>query len=333
MQKVCILGDGSWGTTLAILLFEKGYQVTLWSYNAKYAALLDKKRENIKFLPFIPIPDGINITASLNSALEDKDFIIIAVPSVYFRDIVKKIKAAAKDTIFVSVTKGIEIEKFKRASEIISEELGEINLGVFSGPTIAYEVVNKKPSSAVAASSSKETAAKIQEFFFTPYFRIYTSCDVIGVELGGALKNIIAVAAGICDGLELGNNAKAALLSRGLAEMIRYGKFLKAEPETFFGLSGLGDMVTTCFSPKSRNRSLGEKVGRGMKLKDILEGMDMVAEGVYTAKAVYEFSKQHGIDMPITEKVYQVLYDGKSPYDAVNELMSRQPKPEAVSEE
>jgi len=330
MQKVCILGDGSWGTTLAILLFEKGYQVTLWSYDAEYAVCLDKKRENIKFLPSISIPDDIGITSSINAALKNKDFIVIAVPSVYFRSVVRKIKIAVKNAIFVSVTKGIEIEKFKRASEIISEELGEVNSGVLSGPTIAYEVVNKKPSSAVAASSNKDTAVKIQELFFTPYFRIYTSYDVIGVELGGALKNIIALAAGICNGLELGNNAKAALLSRGLAEMIRFGKFLKARPETFFGLSGLGDMVTTCFSLESRNRSLGEKIGRGMKLEDILEGMNMVAEGVYTAKAVYEFSKQHGIDMPITEKVYQVLYDGKSPHDAVNELMSRQPKPEAV---
>jgi len=333
MQKVCILGDGSWGTTLAILLFEKGCQLTLWSCDAEYADFLDKKRENIKFLPSISIPDGIKITASLNSALENKDFIIIAVPSVYFRSVVKKIKLAANNTIFVSVAKGIEIERFKRASEIISEELGEVNIGVLSGPTIAYDVVNKKPSSAVAASLSKETAVKIQELFFTPYFRIYTSCDVIGVELGGALKNIIALAAGICDGLSLGDNAKAALLSRGLAEIIRFGKFFKARPETFFGLSGLGDMVTTCFSSKSRNRSLGEKIGRGMNLKKTLEDMNMIAEGVYTAKAVYEFSKQHGIDMPIVEQIYQVLYEDKSPRDAVSELMLRQPKPEAVSGE
>ncbi|MDP8233744.1 MAG: NAD(P)H-dependent glycerol-3-phosphate dehydrogenase [Candidatus Saelkia tenebricola] len=333
MQKVCILGDGSWGTTLAMLLFAKGCNVTLWSYDSEYAVLLDNKRENIKFLPGITIPEGIEITSCIDVALKDKDFIVIAVPSVYFRGVVKKIKGMPQEAIFISVTKGIEIDKFKRASEVIVEELGKVRFGVLSGPTIANEVVSEKPSSVVSASSNEDIAKKIQNLFLSPSFRIYTSCDVIGVELGGAIKNIIAIAAGICDGLELGNNAKAALLSRGLAEMVKFGKVNGARSETFFGLSGLGDMITTCFSPQSRNRSIGEKVGRGMKLKEILKEMDMIAEGIYTVKAVYEFSKIQKIDMPITEKVYQVLYDSKNPRNAVNELMQREPKSESVAGE
>ncbi len=328
MKKICILGDGSWGTTLAILLSKKGYDITLWSYDPEYASILKKRRENIKFLPQVRIPKSIKIVSDINLASRSKDFIIIAVPSLYFRNVIKSMKEYEKNAIFVSVTKGIEIKKFKRMSEIILEELKSVKVAVLSGPSIAYEVVRMLPSSVVVAASKKDVGIKVQSLFFARSFRVYTTDDVIGVELAGALKNIIAIASGVADGLGLGNNSKAALLSRGLIEMIRFCKMQGASSQTLFGLSGLGDMVTTCFSKESRNRSLGEKIGRGKKLDNILKGMDMVAEGIYTTEAVYKFSQKHGIDMPITEKVYEILYQGKNPRDAVYELMAREPKPE-----
>ncbi len=329
-RTVAVIGDGGWGTTLAMLLLQKNCKVTLWSYDPDYAQILNTTRENRKYFPGFKIPEEITITSDLNFATKDKEFIILAIPSKFFRGVVKNIKEFNSDTIFVSVTKGLEIETLKRMSEIINEELGNVNIAVLSGPSIAYEVALKKPTSVVVAAHCEQTAAEVQKLFFTDYFRVYTSCDIVGVELGGALKNIVAIAAGICDGLELGTNSKSALLSRGLAEIIRLGKFLGADPQTFFGLSGMGDMITTCFSSKSRNRWVGEEIARGKKLEEILNTMEMVAEGIYTVKAVNKFIMLYNIDMPIVNKVYQVLYENKSPDVAVRELMTRRLKSERL---
>lgn len=328
--KVAIIGDGGWGTTLSLLLWEKGHEITLWSHDPEYAMFLRKKRENVKFLPGPKIPLQVQITANMDEATDGKDFILLAVPSKFFREVIKRIREFPPQAIFVSLAKGLEIDTFKRMSEIVREEMGDVRIAVLSGPSIAYEVVNRNPTSVVVASKDPDTALKVQELFFSERFRVYTSDDVIGVELGGALKNIVAIAAGICDGLGFGNNSKAALLSRGLVELIRFGKQMGAKAETFFGLSGLGDMITTCFSPKSRNRWVGEEIGRGKSLEEILEKMEMVAEGVYTVRAVYNFSKLYNINMPITEKVYEVLYRGKDPKEAVSELMRREPKHEVI---
>jgi glycerol-3-phosphate dehydrogenase (NAD(P)+) len=329
-EKVSVIGDGGWGTTLGILLAEKNYDVTLWSYDPGYAEVLQITRENKKYFPGFKIPESIKITSDIDVATDNKNFIILAVPSKFFREVVKKIKNFNRNAIFISVAKGIEIETFKRMSEIIIEEHGEVNIAVLSGPSIAYEVALKKPTSVVVASYDENIASKVQALFFSSYFRVYTSSDVVGVELGGALKNIIAIAAGICDGLGFGTNSKSALLSRGLAELIRLGKFLGADPHTFFGLSGMGDMITTCFSTKSRNRWVGEEIGKGKKLNEILDKMEMVAEGIYTVRAVNKFIKVYNIDMPISQKVYEVLYENKPPDVAVQELMAREPKSERL---
>jgi len=281
-------------------------------------------------LPGIKIPRQIKITSELNDAIRDKQLIIFAIPSEYIRGILRKIKKSgfSRDTIYLSVTKGIEIESLKRVSEIIHEELGKIKLGVLSGPTIAHEVAKGKPTTAVIAAHLKDLRRYLQDIFMTERFRIYTTDDVIGVELGGSLKNVIAIACGISDGLGFGTNAKAALLSRGLAEISRLGYKMGAQVRTFSGISGLGDLVTTCISPYSRNRFVGEQIGKGKSLQYIKTHMPMVAEGIPTTKSAYLLSKKFKVDMPITEQVYFVLYKNKSPLKAVRDLMTREKKEE-----
>jgi glycerol-3-phosphate dehydrogenase (NAD(P)+) len=329
-MKISILGDGGWGTTLAILLNNKGFDVRLWGAFPDYIAYLNKKRINTKFLPGIKIPQQIKITSDLNAAIRNRQLVIFAIPSEYIRAILKKIIKLKfpRDTIYLSVTKGIEIDSLKRVSEIIHEELGRINLGVLSGPTIAHEVAKGKPTTAVIAFQSKELRKYLQDIFMTERFRIYTTDDVIGVELGGSLKNVIAIACGISDGLGFGTNAKAALLTRGLVEISRLGWKMGAKVKTFNGISGLGDLVTTCISPYSRNRFVGEQIGKGKSLEYIKTHMQMVAEGVPTTKSAYLLSKKFKVDMPITEQVYFVLYRNKSPLSAVRDLMAREKKEE-----
>jgi len=327
-KRISILGDGGWGTTLAILLSKKGLSVRLWSAFPDYADTVKQNSENIKFLPGIKIPKAIDITSDIAKAL-DADVIVVAVPSQFLRGIIAKIKGASfNPQIIVSVVKGIENTTFNRPSEIIRQDLGYDNIAVLSGPTIAYEIAGGLPATSVIASASKDVAKQAQELFMSDRFRVYTSTDIIGVELGGALKNIIAIAAGISDGLKLGTNAKAALFTRGLVEMKRLGAALGAEQETFNGLSGIGDLVTTCISLYSRNRTVGEEITRGKKLSDLIENMDMVAEGIETTRSVYGLSKKIGIEMPITEQVYQVLFKDKNPHTAVSDLMLRDKKPE-----
>lgn len=328
-QKIAVIGDGGWGTTLAVLLSHKGYPVTLWSVSKDYAQVLAKNRTNPKFLPGIKIPGEIDITSDINKAVRNKEIVVLAVPSQYTRKVLKKIKRNfSKKIIFLSVIKGIETGSCKRISEIIHQELGQINLAVLSGATIAHEVARGIPTTAVVASVDIKIRKAIQKIFSTERFRVYTNSDVVGVELAGSLKNIIAIACGVSDGLGFGTNTKAAILTRGLAEISRLGKAMGAKLKTFSGISGLGDLVTTCISKQSRNRMVGELIGKGKTLKQIRSHMQMVAEGIPTAKGAYALSLKYKIDMPITKEIYSLLYLHKSPRQAVKDLMGRKNKEE-----
>lgn len=330
INKVTILGDGGWGTTLAILLARKGYKITLWGAFKDNIAEVNKTRINQKFLPGIRLPSSIVLTSDLVLALKAADLIVLAIPSQFIRRVLKRLKELNINSIpFLSVVKGIETETLMRVSEIIYQELGKsLKLAVLSGPTIALEVAKEVPTTAVISSSSEKLSKSLQRVFTTSRFRVYTNPDVVGVELGGSLKNVIAIACGISDGLGFGANTKAALLARGLAEISRMGIAAGAKKETFSGITGLGDLVTTCISQHSRNRSVGEQIGKGGKLKNILSRMNMVAEGVATAKAAYLLGKKYRVSMPITNEVYSVLYKNKDPFKAVNDLMTRQRKEE-----
>ncbi len=329
IQNICVIGDGGWGTTLGILLSKKGYNVTIWGAFPDYIETLKRKRENVKFLPGIKIPDDVHFTASMDEALKGKELVILAIPSQFMRGVLAKIKTHdISGKIFVSVTKGIENSTLKRISEIITEILGLVPLVVLSGPTIAHEVAGGVPTTIVASSNDPALARDVQDIFMTDRFRVYTNSDTLGVEIGGSLKNIIAIAAGASDALGFGTNAKAALLTRGLAEIVRLGVAMGAKKETFYGLSGLGDLTTTCVSSYSRNRWLGEEIGKGKKLKDVLKETEMIVEGVATSKSAYELSKKYGVEMPITSEIYKVLYENKDPEKAVHDLMTRAPKGE-----
>jgi len=334
---IVVLGDGGWGTTLAVMLSKKGFRITLWSAFSDYAGYLNKKRVNTKFLPGIKIPKDIRITSDLKLALSAKGLVVLAVPSQHLRSVLVKIKRCADfhELIYLSATKGIELHSLKRMSEVIHEVLGNVRLAVLSGPTIAHEVACGIPTTAVIASHDEALRKHLQSIFSNDRFRIYTNDDVVGVELGGSLKNIIAIACGISDGLGFGANTKAALLSRGLAEISRLGYAMGAKASTFGGISGLGDLVTTCISSYSRNRFLGEQVGKGKSLKEITKNMQMpacrqagIAEGVPTTKCAYALSLKYKVDIPITREVYSVLYKNKSPLEAVKDLMGRQRKEE-----
>ena len=324
-KRIAIIGDGGWGTTLAILLHDNGFGVTLWSAFPKYAQSLDHERENKKFLPGIKIAENIRITGDMN-ALAENDICIIAVPCEFLRGVLKKLKDVIGNTV-VSVVKGIENDTLKRPSEIMRDILGGVDLSVLSGPTIAYEVVRHKPTTCVISSEGK-SVYELQMIFSSKTFRVYTSDDIIGVELGGALKNVIAIAAGISDGMGFGVNTKATIMTRGLAEIIRLGTKMGARKESFTGLSGIGDLATTCMSFHSRNRRFGEEIGEGKSLRDALEGTKMVVEGYTTTKSAYQLAKRNKVEMPITEEIYRVLYENKDPKKAVCDLMTRAPKSE-----
>ncbi|MEW6008381.1 MAG: NAD(P)H-dependent glycerol-3-phosphate dehydrogenase [Candidatus Omnitrophota bacterium] len=329
-MKITVLGDGGWGTTLAILLNKKNKDVALWSVSKTYARYLDKYRRNPRFLPGIKIPSQIKITANLNEAVADANLVIVAIPSIYLRKVVKRLKNIPKinKNLFVSVTKGIEINTLRRMSEVIIEELGKLRIAVLSGPTIAREVAKDHPTTAVIAGRCESDLRFLQHLFTGPRFRVYTNTDVVGVELGGSLKNIIAIACGISDGLGFGTNSKAAILSRGLNEMRKLAVAMGGRGETLNGISGLGDLVTTCVSKFSRNRFVGEQLAKGIPIKKIVSKMQMVAEGVTTVKSAHSLSLKYNIEMPITKEIYQVIYRGKSAIKAVNDLMSRKLKPE-----
>lgn len=332
MDKITVIGGGSWGSAIAISLAKNGYRISLRDIFEKQVTEINEERSNSKYLPGVKFPEGITATTDLEEALIDAKLVVIVVPSHAIREVARELEGLlTSDTIIVSATKGIEEDTSFRMSEVLKEELRpelHDNIAVLSGPSHAEEVSKGIPTTTVVASQHRQLAETVQDSFMSDTFRVYTNPDVIGVELGGALKNIIAIAAGISDGLGYGDNTKAALITRGLTEIKRLGVELGAEPMTFAGLSGMGDLVVTCASEHSRNRRLGIKIGSGKSLDQALGEMQMVVEGVKTTKAAYALARQVEVEVPIINQAYQVLFEGKSPQAAVNELMERKKKHE-----
>lgn len=332
MDRLTVLGAGSWGTTLAAILAGKGYEVGLWARSGSLAASIKEKFENETYLPGVRLSKNITPTNSLEEALRGSGLVVCAIPSHGIRDIFSTARRFMEaGSVIVSAAKGIEEGTHLTPSGILKEVLAGRPCGsivVLSGPSFAREVSLKLPTAVCAASSSADDAAAVQKTFSTPSFRVYTNTDVTGVELGGALKNVIAISSGISDGLGLGNNARAALITRGLAEMARLGMKMGANPATFSGLSGIGDLVLTCTGALSRNYSVGYEIGRGRSLPDITKDMRMVAEGVKTSKGARSLAGIHNVEMPIAGAVYDVLYGGKSAKETVLELMMRELKGE-----
>jgi glycerol-3-phosphate dehydrogenase (NAD(P)+) len=329
-MKVTILGDGAMGTACAILVATKpDHTVSVWSAFPDQARQMQSARENVKFLPGVRIPNSVTVTSDIREACSDAAMFVAAIPTIYLRKTLASIRdAVPAGSPTVSIIKGIENETFERPSQIIAKVLGPRPIVVLSGPSHAEEISRHLPASVVAASSDLTLAQQVQSLFTTTRFRVYTNPDIVGVELAGALKNVIGIAAGVCDGLGFGDNAKSALLTRGLVEITRFGVAFGAHAETFAGLAGMGDLITTCISRHGRNRAVGEQLGKGKTLDEILANMSAVAEGVWTCRAVYNHAMKKGIDMPITTEIYRVLFEKKSPLEAVNDLMLRELKSE-----
>lgn len=328
--RVAVLGAGGWGTALALVLAENpDHSVRLWAARPDHAKTLIETRENASYLPGIPIPEAIRLTTDIGEAVADVDLLLEAIPTIYLRPTIARVAGRLPSGVpIISVTKGIEVATFRRPTEILAELIGPRPLAVLSGPSHAEEVARHLPTTVVVASDDESLARRAQACFTTDRFRTYTNRDVVGVELAGALKNVIGIAAGICEGLRFGDNARAALLTRGLAEMTRFGLAHGAQAMTFAGLAGMGDLITTCMSQHGRNRAVGLRLARGEKPADILASMAMVAEGVFTARSVHERAAQLGMPMPISTEVFRVWYEGKDPYKAVHDLMIREPKSE-----
>jgi glycerol-3-phosphate dehydrogenase (NAD(P)+) len=333
MANVGVLGGGSWGTALALLLKSNGHEVRVWEFDAEQCRRVNAEGENKKFLPGVSVPKGLVFSNDIAAAVSGAGVLLFVVPSRHFRATARAAASAGikADTPVVLATKGLEDGTLLRMSQIIAEEhpAGKnVRATVLVGPSHAEEVSRGIPTAVVAASADESVAAQAQDLFMAENFRVYTNTDVVGVELGVAVKNVIAVAAGICDGLGFGDNTKGALLTRGLAEIVRLGTALDARPETFFGLAGVGDLITTCLSRHSRNRHVGEQIGRGKTLEEIMREMVMVAEGVDTARAALTLARKNGVEMPITEQVNAVLFEEKDPTAAIRELMTRERKAE-----
>lgn len=332
VSAVGVVGGGGWGTALANLLAEKDIPVSLWVFEEDLCEEMRETRENSLYLPGVQLSPLLHPDNSLEAVLADKRILLLAVPSHVHRHVaIQMLDFLEGPVVLVSATKGIENESLKTMSAIWSEIMPDSiswEYAVLSGPSFAREVVKQVPTAVTVASASKEVAQEIQRLFSTDYFRVYSSTDVIGVEMGGALKNIIALAAGMIDGLGLGHNTRAALMTRGLAEMSRLGTSLGAHPLTFLGLAGVGDLVLTCTGDLSRNRTVGYQLGQGRKLAEILAEMKMVAEGVKTTQSVYNLAKQQGIEMPICQQMYRILYEDQPPEKALAELMQRELKHE-----
>ena len=330
--KIGVVGAGSWGTALANLLALKGFKIDLWVFEKEVKDQIESYRENKVFLPGISLSDQIYPSNDIEAVVKEKDLVLIVVPSHVMRETASKIREhISKETVVVSASKGIENKTHLTMSGVLREIFQEISgdsFAVLSGPSFAGEVVRRVPTVVSVASKNQKVASFVQHVFATPYFRVYTNNDMIGVELGGSVKNVIAIASGIIDGLGLGLNTRAALITRGLTEMRRLGLKLGANPRTFAGIAGVGDLVLTCTGDVSRNHTVGKKIGEGMKLNEILSEMRMVAEGVKTAKSVYNLSRKLGVEMPISHEVYHVLYDGIAPKEAVHRLMTRNLKQE-----
>ncbi|NIR50075.1 NAD(P)H-dependent glycerol-3-phosphate dehydrogenase [candidate division KSB1 bacterium] len=326
MSKLGVIGAGSWGTALAILLNSNGNTVTLWDRDSEMLVTIESEGVNKKYLPGVSIPPGIKTETNITRLSDDNEGLVISVPSHAVRSVMSELKHVNKDTIVISVAKGIENDTLLRVSQILQERFNATRIAVLSGPSHAEEVSKGMPTVVVCASKSLNTAKWIQSVFMSEVFRVYTHKDVIGVEIGGALKNIVAVAAGVIDGVGAGMNTKAALITRALAEITRLGTKLGADSLTFAGLSGMGDLIVTCMSKYSRNRYLGEQIGKGRKLNEILTEMVMVAEGVKTTRSAYELAAKHNVEVPIIAETYRVLFENKSPKQAVLDLMTRAAK-------
>ncbi len=331
MEKVVILGDGAWGTALALVLVERGASVVLWSHSPEQGRAMQRERLNRRYLPGVPIPPEVSIVTD-TAEFEDADLCLSVIPSRYLRGAIAPLGAALPPGVpVVSATKGLEFPGRARPSEILRQVLGDRPLAVLSGPSHAEEVARRLPTAVVAASSDSGLALRVQDLLTTERFRVYTSNDPTGVELGGALKNVLAIAGGLVDGLSLGDNAKAALLTRGQAEMTRLGVALGGQAITFSGLSGIGDLVVSCTSRHGRNRLVGERIGAGESLEQVLHSIPGVPEGVLTSKAVVELSDELRVEMPISREIHAVLYEDKNPLRAVADLMTRSQKEEVAA--
>ena len=331
VRKVAVVGAGSWGTAFATIPAEKGVDTVLWARRPEVADEVNSHHTNSRYLPDLPLPPSLTSTADLDKALHGADVVVMAVPSHAFREV---FRGAAEhiegDAPVVSLTKGLEGDTQKRMTEVMADEAGvpPERLAVVSGPNLAKEVMRRMPSASVVACTDPSTAETLQSLFMAPFFRVYTNPDVVGCELCGAMKNVIAIAAGIADGMGFGDNSRASLITRGLAEMARLGTKLGANTLTFAGLAGMGDLVATCISKLSRNRGVGEELGRGRSLESIVTEMNMVAEGVKTSRPLLALARETGVDVPLCEHVVKVLYEGVAPADMVLSLMLRSAKPE-----
>ena len=329
MAKVGVLGAGSWGTALSVLLHDNGHQVTIWSIDGNEVKMLDEKREHELKLPGVKLAEDMVITGDLETAVRGKDFLVLAVPSPFTRETARKMKPYVADgQIIVDVAKGIEESTLMTLSRQIEEEIPQADVAVLSGPSHAEEVGRKLPTTCVIGAKTRKTAEYLQSMFISRVFRVYTSPDILGIELGGSLKNVIALAAGIADGLGYGDNTKAALITRGIAEISRLGVKMGGKIESFTGLTGIGDLIVTCASVHSRNRKAGYLIGQGKSVQEAMDVVQMVVEGVYSAKAAAKLAKKYDVSMPIVVEVNKVLFEGKSPAQAVDDLMQRESRSE-----
>ena len=329
MANVGVLGAGSWGPALSVLLSDNGHQVTVWSIDENEVNMLNEKREHELKLPGVKLPDDMVITGNMRSAIQGKDFLVLAVPSPFTRSTARKMSPmVAEGQIIVDVAKGIEESTLMTLSRQIEQEIPQADVAVLSGPSHAEEVGRGLPTTCVIGAKTRKTAEYLQSMFISNVFRVYTSPDILGIELGGSLKNVIALAAGIADGLGYGDNTKAALITRGIAEIARLGVKMGGKIESFTGLTGIGDLIVTCASVHSRNRKAGYLIGQGMSMQEAMDEVKMVVEGVYSAKAAAKLAKEYDVSMPIVEEVNAVLFEGKSPAEAVNDLMMRESRSE-----
>jgi len=323
MKKIAVVGAGSWGSTLSVLLAEKGFDVKLWARRKELANEIESKKENTQYLPGIKIPSNVIADHSMKNILENSEVIISAIPSEFLRKTLAEIKPHFKNQIIVSVTKGIEHHSCKRMSEVIQDVLGKVKIAALSGPNHAEEVSWKMPTASVIACKDKKIGKIVADCFGTPYFKVYQLSDVVGVEICGALKNISAIATGVCDGFQLGDNSRASIITLGLMEINNFGRHFGAKRGTVYGLAGVGDLIATCISKYSRNRFVGEQLAKGNTMEEIKKEMHgMIAEGIPTTKAVYEYCSKHGIEMPLTHQAYEVLFNNKNIKIAIRDLLN-----------
>lgn len=336
-QRIGIIGAGSFGTALSKVFIDAGNEVQIWAREADIVDQINQHHHNPAYLPDLELPNELKAVKTLEEVVQNQQLLVLATPSHTLRTMAESIKPMLKgNEVVITVSKGIEQDTFMTMSQVLVEALEGVitsdQIGVLYGPSHAEEVAHQKPTTVVAASYSTRTATYIQNTCMTSMFRIYVNNDVLGVEIGGSVKNIMAIAAGVIDGAGWGDNTKAALITRGLHEIKRMGVQFGAHTDTFSGLTGMGDLIVTCTSEHSRNRRLGLEIGKGKSLDEVVEGMDMVAEGVKTTRAVYYWAKKHGVEMPITTAIYQVLFEGMNPVDALNDLMNRDPKQEGLQD-